>query len=104
MVLPILAQRHEGIITMASRSKDGEIIARWLERNGIVAARGSTGKGGRRGLDDMIAGVRAGRPAALTIDGPKGLPASRSPASSTWRARQAPGSCLSRARARGRGS
>jgi len=39
-----------------------------------VAARGSTGKGGRRGLDDMIAGVRSGRQAALTIDGPKGPP------------------------------
>jgi lysophospholipid acyltransferase (LPLAT)-like uncharacterized protein len=74
MVVCILAHLHEGIITMASRSKDGEIIARWLERNGYVAARGSTGKGGRRGLDDMIAGVRSGRQAALTIDGPKGPP------------------------------
>jgi lysophospholipid acyltransferase (LPLAT)-like uncharacterized protein len=74
MVLCILAHLHEGIITMASRSKDGEIIARWLERNGYVAARGSTGKGGRAGLEDMIAGVRAGRRAALTVDGPKGPP------------------------------
>ena len=74
MVLPILAHRHEGIITMASRSKDGEIIARWLERNGYVAARGSTGKGGRAGIEDMIAGVRSGRAAALTVDGPKGPP------------------------------
>ena len=74
MVLCILAHLHEGIITMASRSKDGEIIARWLERNGYVAARGSTGKGGRAGLEDMIAGVRSGRRAALTVDGPKGPP------------------------------
>ena len=74
MVICILAHLHEGIITMASRSKDGEIIARWLERNGYVAARGSTGKGGRAGLEDMIAGVRSGRRAALTVDGPKGPP------------------------------
>lgn len=74
MVICILAHLHEGIITMASRSKDGEIIARWLERNGYVAARGSTRKGGRAGLEDMIAGVRSGRKAALTVDGPKGPP------------------------------
>jgi lysophospholipid acyltransferase (LPLAT)-like uncharacterized protein len=74
MVLPILAHLHEGIVTMASRSKDGEIIARWLRRNGYVPARGSTGKGGREGLQDMIDEVRAGRAAALTVDGPKGPP------------------------------
>jgi len=74
MVLCILSHLHEGIITMASRSKDGEVIARWLGRNGYVAARGSTGKGGRVGLDELIAGVRAGRRAALTVDGPKGPP------------------------------
>jgi lysophospholipid acyltransferase (LPLAT)-like uncharacterized protein len=74
MVLPILAHLHEGIVTMASRSKDGEIIARWLRRNGYVPARGSTGKGGREGLQDMIDEVRNGRAAALTVDGPKGPP------------------------------
>ncbi len=74
MVLCILAHLHEGIVTMASRSKDGEIIARWLVRNGYIPARGSTGKGGRAGLQDMIEQVRAGHPAALTIDGPKGPP------------------------------
>jgi lysophospholipid acyltransferase (LPLAT)-like uncharacterized protein len=74
MVLPILAHLHEGIVTMASRSKDGEIIALWLRRNGYVPARGSTGKGGREGLQDMIEEVRRGRAAALTVDGPKGPP------------------------------
>jgi lysophospholipid acyltransferase (LPLAT)-like uncharacterized protein len=74
MVLCILAHLHEDIVTMASRSKDGEIIARWLLRNGYIPARGSTGKGGRAGLQDMIEHVRAGHPAALTIDGPKGPP------------------------------
>jgi lysophospholipid acyltransferase (LPLAT)-like uncharacterized protein len=74
MVLCILAHLHEGIVTMASRSKDGEIIARWLIRNGYIPARGSTGKGGRAALQDMIDCVRAGHPAALTVDGPKGPP------------------------------
>jgi lysophospholipid acyltransferase (LPLAT)-like uncharacterized protein len=74
MVLCILAHLHEGIVTMASRSRDGEIIARWLLRNGYIPARGSTGKGGRAALQDMIDCVRAGHPAALTVDGPKGPP------------------------------
>jgi lysophospholipid acyltransferase (LPLAT)-like uncharacterized protein len=72
MMLPILAHRHQGVVTMASRSKDGEIIARWLERNGYVALRGSTTRGGGAALKEMIRQVRAGRPGALTVDGPRG--------------------------------
>jgi lysophospholipid acyltransferase (LPLAT)-like uncharacterized protein len=74
MALCILARRNHGIVTMASRSKDGEIVARWLERNGYIAARGSTRKGGVAGLQVVIDRVRAGHAAALTIDGPKGPP------------------------------
>ena len=74
MVLCILAHVHEGIVTMASRSKDGEIIARWLLRNGYIPTRGSTGKRGRVALDEMAEHLRSGRKAALTIDGPKGPP------------------------------
>lgn len=74
MALCILARRNHGIVTMASRSKDGEIVALWLERNGYIAARGSTRKGGAAGLQVVIDQVRAGHAAALTIDGPKGPP------------------------------
>ena len=45
----IQVHRRQGIVTMASQSKDGEIIARWLERNGYVVARGSTSRGGGAG-------------------------------------------------------
>lgn len=74
MVLCILAHLHEQIVTMASRSKDGEVIARWLVRNGYIPVRGSTRKGGREALGEMIELVRAGHRAALTVDGPKGPP------------------------------
>jgi lysophospholipid acyltransferase (LPLAT)-like uncharacterized protein len=74
MVLCILAHLHEGIVTMASRSKDGEIIARWLIRNGYIPTRGSTRKGGRAALDEMADLIKAGHAAALTVDGPKGPP------------------------------
>jgi lysophospholipid acyltransferase (LPLAT)-like uncharacterized protein len=72
MFLSIQAHRHEGILTMASRSKDGEIIARWLERNGYAVVRGSSTRGGSEALRDMVRRVRAGATAALTVDGPTG--------------------------------
>jgi lysophospholipid acyltransferase (LPLAT)-like uncharacterized protein len=72
MFLSIQAHRHEGIVTMASKSKDGEIIARWLERNGYAVARGSTSRAGGSALRAMVREVRGGRHAALTVDGPRG--------------------------------
>ena len=74
MLLSIQAHRHEGIVTMASRSKDGEVIALWLERNGYVVVRGSTTRGGSGALREMVRHVRSGRHAALTVDGPQGPP------------------------------
>ena len=74
MFLPIQVHRRQGIVTMASQSEDGEIIARWLERNGYVVVRGSTTRGGGEALRQMVRQVRSGRHAALTVDGPKGPP------------------------------
>ena len=74
MFLSIQAHRGEGIVTMASQSKDGEIIANWLERNGYVVVRGSTTRGGSQALRGIVRHVRAGLDAALTVDGPKGPP------------------------------
>ena len=74
MFLSIQAHRGEGIATMASQSKDGEWIARWLEKNGYAVVRGSTTRGGSRALRQMVRLVRSGRHAALTVDGPKGPP------------------------------
>jgi lysophospholipid acyltransferase (LPLAT)-like uncharacterized protein len=74
MFLSIQAHRHEGIVTMASRSKDGEIIARWLERNGYSVVRGSSTRGGSEALREMVRRMRSGRGGALTVDGPTGPP------------------------------
>ena len=72
MFLPIDAHRHEGIVTMASRSTDGDIIAGWLARNGYTVTRGSTTRGGSEALRQMVRQVRSGRNVALTVDGPRG--------------------------------
>ena len=72
MLVPILCHRNQGIVTMASRSKDGEIIARWLERNGYAVVRGSSTRGGGPALREAVRMMRSGRDGALTIDGPQG--------------------------------
>jgi lysophospholipid acyltransferase (LPLAT)-like uncharacterized protein len=72
MFLPIDAHRNEGIVTMASKSQDGNIITRWLENNGYLVTRGSTSRGGSEALRRMVRHVRSGHNVALTVDGPKG--------------------------------
>jgi len=74
MLVPIWRHRGEGIATMASKSEDGEIIARWLARNGYLPVRGSTNKGGARGIVHLLRHMERGHAAALTVDGPKGPP------------------------------
>lgn len=74
MLLPIWCHRREGIATMASKSGDGEIIARWLANNGYLTVRGSTHKGGARGIVQLARHMERGHAAALTVDGPKGPP------------------------------
>ncbi len=60
------------IAILISRSFDGELIARTVERLGFVAVRGSSTRGGATGLRGMAAAYAAGRICAFTADGPKG--------------------------------
>lgn len=64
--------RRRGIIVMTSQSFDGEYIARFIQRFGFGAVRGSSTRGGAGALVELIRLVRAGRPAGFLIDGPKG--------------------------------
>ncbi len=59
---------------MFSASPDGEAAAAALCRFGIVPVRGSSGKGGRRALEELVRMVSAGEVdrAILTVDGPRG--------------------------------
>jgi lysophospholipid acyltransferase (LPLAT)-like uncharacterized protein len=60
------------IVVMTSKSFDGEYIARFIQRFGYGAARGSSTRGATGAVVEMIRLMRAGCPAAFTIDGPKG--------------------------------
>jgi hypothetical protein len=64
--------RRRGIVVMTSRSFDGEYIARFIQRFGYGAARGSSSRGAVGALVEMVKFVRQGRPAGFTIDGPRG--------------------------------
>ena len=64
--------RKRGIVVMTSQSFDGEYIARFIQRFGYGAARGSSTRGGTGAIVEMVRLMRAGRPAGFTIDGPKG--------------------------------
>lgn len=64
--------RGRGIAILISRSFDGELIARTVERLGFVAVRGSSSRGGAAGLRGMVEAYRAGCICAFTADGPKG--------------------------------
>ena len=64
--------RNRGIAVITSQSKDGEYIARAIQRLGFGAVRGSSTRGGVGALVEMIKAMRNGTPAAFTVDGPKG--------------------------------
>ncbi len=68
---------EKGLGAMVSRSADGEMIVPSLTLCGCVPVRGSSGqgtanRGGRTALRNLIRHVRNGRPACLTVDGPRG--------------------------------
>jgi lysophospholipid acyltransferase (LPLAT)-like uncharacterized protein len=64
--------RRRNFAVLTSRSRDGEFIARVIHRFGYVPIRGSSSRGGQRGLLEMDNFVKKGGGAAFTIDGPRG--------------------------------
>jgi lysophospholipid acyltransferase (LPLAT)-like uncharacterized protein len=64
--------RKREIVVMTSKSFDGEFIARFIQRFGYGAVRGSSTRGGTGAIVELVKLMRAGKPAAFTIDGPKG--------------------------------
>jgi hypothetical protein len=64
--------RNRGIVVMTSQSEDGEYIARFIQKFGYGAVRGSASRGGVGALVEMIRLMRSGLPTAFTVDGPRG--------------------------------
>ncbi len=57
-----------------SRSRDGELIAGFAQKLGVIPVRGSTSRGGRDALRCMVNFLRGpgGRKVATVLDGPRG--------------------------------
>ena len=64
--------RGDEIVVLTSKSFDGEYIARFLTKFGFGTVRGSSSRGGVRGMVEMIRLIKAGLPMAFTVDGPRG--------------------------------
>jgi len=68
----ILSHIGEKFTMVISESKDGELVAVTCEKFGHLPARGSSTRGGKKALIDIVKNIKRGYPGALTVDGPKG--------------------------------
>jgi lysophospholipid acyltransferase (LPLAT)-like uncharacterized protein len=64
--------RNRGVAILISRSFDGELIARTVERLGFIAIRGSSSRDATAGLRNLHRAYLAGHYCAITADGPRG--------------------------------
>jgi hypothetical protein len=64
--------RRRGIVVITSENFDGEWIAGIIERFGYGTARGSTSRGAVKALVRLKRDMAEGKPAAFTLDGPRG--------------------------------
>ena len=78
--------RNRGIVVITSENFDGEWIAGIIERFGYGTARGSTSRGAVKALVQLKRDMAAGRPAAFTLDGPRG-PAKVAQPGAVWLAK-----------------
>jgi len=60
------------VAVLASRARDGEVVARYVGRFGLDVVRGSSSRGGSAGLRGLVAAIGAGQDVAVVPDGPRG--------------------------------
>jgi len=66
--------RNRRIVVLTSRSFDGEYIARFIQRFGYGAVRGSSTRGAIGSVVEMARLMNAGCTTCFVVDGPKGPP------------------------------
>jgi lysophospholipid acyltransferase (LPLAT)-like uncharacterized protein len=70
---PLLAwRRRRPTVVLVSLSRDGRMQARALAVQGFEVVRGSSSRGGARGLAALVRAMRRGADAAFAVDGPRG--------------------------------
>ena len=72
-LLPLIhVHRRQQTVVLVSEHGDGEYISRILERFGFGTVRGSSTRGGMRGLRGLIRAARNSHDLAVAPDGPRG--------------------------------
>src|SRR5215470_7454291 len=64
--------RNRKIVVLTSKSRDGEYIARFIQRFGYGAVRGSSSRGAVGAVLEMARLMRAGCTTCFVVDGPRG--------------------------------
>jgi hypothetical protein len=64
-----IGQKYTMIV---SGSKDGELVAIACQKMGYSPVRGSSTRGGKEAMFQMVKKINSGLPGAITVDGPKG--------------------------------
>ncbi len=72
-LLPLIhVHRQDSIVVLVSEHRDGDYLAHLLHHFGFGTVRGSSTRGGVRGLKGLIRAARRGLDLAITPDGPRG--------------------------------
>lgn len=74
LVGSIFSHIGEQFTMVISESHDGELVAVTCEKFGHIPCRGSSTRGGKKALIEIVKTVKLGIPGALSVDGPKGPP------------------------------
>ena len=72
MMAPVWHQRRRKVVAMISQHRDGELVARLVQRLGYETVRGSSTRGGTQATLELLTRLRKGQPAAMICDGPRG--------------------------------
>lgn len=72
LLVPTWNFRKRNVVAMISRHRDGEMVARLVQRMGFDTVRGSSTRGGSAAAMQMLDRIRSGQIAAMICDGPRG--------------------------------
>ncbi len=72
LLLPYLYGRRYRVHVLTSRSRDGELLSRFVQGFGIRVERGSSSRGGARALLGLARAIRDGANVLIVPDGPRG--------------------------------
>ena len=72
MIAPVWHRRRSKAVAMISQHRDGELVARVVQKLGYETVRGSSTRGGTKAALEMLDRLKRGQPAAMICDGPRG--------------------------------